>query len=160
MNSVSVTIREIEEAHRLAVIELVHQFFKQVNSLELDGLFRIRPRAAKKFTDLYYKLQGTGKVYFFGAFLEQELVAITIARREEKPYLVEEKTLFVDLCVVKNGHKRKGVMTTLVNHLEHWAKEQGYPSLELRAITKNAEAVEFWRHMGYDPFFIRYRKRL
>lgn len=182
---------------REEAIELVNQFFRKVNSLELDGLFRIRPRAATKFVDIYLKLAQTDKVFFRGirtssqqpsSFSQNspsnqpssspqtspmhqsssspqksptsELVSLLIARVEEKPFLEEEKTLFIDIAVTKNGKKRNGYMSLLLESVEEWAKEAGIRSLELRAIRANEEAMEYWGQKGFDPFYVRFRKSL
>ncbi|XDD51469.1 GNAT family N-acetyltransferase [Leptospira sp. WS92.C1] len=144
--------------HRESAIELVNQFFKLVNSFRLDGVFKIRPRAGTKMIDVYLKLRGTGKVLLLGGFLGGELVSLLIARTEDKPYLEEEKILFLDLAVTKRGKQKSGYMKPLVLFCESWAKEQGYKSIELRAISENVNAVSFWKAMGYDPFYIRFRK--
>ncbi len=147
-------------------IELVNQFFRKVNSLNLDGLYAIKPRAATKFVDLYLKLSRTDKVYFRGIRVQQdessraELVSLLIARIEEKPFLKEERTLYVDIAVTKGGKKKKGYMGILLADLEKWAKEHSIPSIELIAICENTEAVQFWKNKGFHEFYIRYRKPL
>ncbi|MBM9500122.1 GNAT family N-acetyltransferase [Leptospira sp. 201903071] len=146
--------------HRESAIELVNQFFRFVNSLTLDGIFKIRPRAGTKMIDVYLKLRGTGKVLLLGGFLGEELVSILIARTEDKPYLEENKTLFIDLAVTKRGKQKSGFMKPLILSCESWAKEQGFQSVELRAISENENAVSFWKKMGYDPFYIRFRKSI
>lgn len=153
-------IRDLTEADRNQTIELVNQFFRKVNELELDGLFRIRPRAATKFTDIYFKLIGTGKVYMKGNFQDEELVSLVIGRIEEKPHLEEERSLFIDLAVTKLGKKKKGYMSKLLKDVDQWCLEKNIPSIELRAILKNEEAIQFWNQSSFEPFYIRYRKRL
>lgn len=151
-------IRNLEEKDRNQTIELVNQFFRKVNELELDGLFQIRPRAATKFTDIYFKLIGTGKVYMRGFFEGDELVSLLIGRIEEKPHLVEERSLFIDLAVTKLGKKKKGYMKSLLTDVEVWCKESLIPTIELRAILKNEEAIQFWDNSSFERFYIRYRK--
>lgn len=153
-------IRDLLESDRNQTIELVNQFFRKVNEFELDGLFRIRPRAATKFTDIYFKLIGTGKVYMRGYFLEDELVSIVIGRIEEKPHLEEERSLFIDLAVTKLGKKKNGYMSALLKDVDLWCLEKNIPAIELRAILKNEEAIQFWNKSSFEPFYIRYRKRV
>lgn len=148
-------------ADRNESIELVNQFFKKVNSLELDGLFRIRPRAATKFVDIYLKLSGTDKVCFRGIRTSSgELVSLVIARVEEKPFLVEDRTLYVDIAVTKNGHKKKGYMSALMKSVESWAKDNNIPTIELRAIRANQEAMDYWQGAGFEEFYVRFRKKV
>ncbi len=107
-NSKKFQIANLLPEHREASIELVNQFFRLINSLQLDGIFKIRPRAGTKMIDVYLKLKGTGKVLLLGGFLGDELVSLLIARTEDKPYLEEQKTLFIDLAVTKRGKQKSG----------------------------------------------------
>ncbi|WP_167882347.1 GNAT family N-acetyltransferase [Leptospira sarikeiensis] len=151
-------IRPILPQNREETIELVNQFFRMLNKMPLDGIFKIRPRAAAKMVDVYLKLRGTDKVLFIGGFLEEELVSLLIARIEEKPYLNEEKNLFIDLAITKQGKRKSGFMKPLVDEAFRFAKENAILAIELRAISENEGAVEFWKKMGFDPFYIRFRK--
>ncbi|TGN20769.1 GNAT family N-acetyltransferase [Leptospira idonii] len=156
-------LRELKESDRNQTIELVNQFFRLVNELSLDGVFSIRPRAATKFTDIYFKLLGSGKVYMKGIFekgpsQEEELVSLIIGRLEEKPHLVEERSLFIDLAVTKNGKKKKGYMKSLLADVDLWCKEKQILAIELRAILANTDAVSFWDHSDFERFYVRYRK--
>lgn len=155
------SIQELGWEDRNESIELVNQFFRKVNSLSLDGLFQIRPRAATKFVDLYLKLSKTDRVYFRGVRTPAgELVSLVIARVEEKPFLEEERTLYIDIAVTKNGHKKQGYMSALIQDIHIWAKDHGILTLELRAIRANEEAVAYWNRMGFEEFYIRFRKKI
>ncbi|MCE9500963.1 MAG: GNAT family N-acetyltransferase [Leptospira sp.] len=155
-------IQHLDTSHRNEAIELVNQFFRKVNGMQLDGLFRIRPRAAAKMVDIYFKLCGTDKVLFIGAIDDEsaELNSLLIARVEHKPYLVEEKNLYIDLAVTKTGKMKLGYMHSLLEYTENWAKEHSIAAIELRAIKENQEAVEYWKNNGFTDFYIHFRKRL
>ncbi|MCZ8158229.1 MAG: GNAT family N-acetyltransferase [Leptospira sp.] len=153
-------IRELIEGDRNQAIELVNQFFRKINELPLDGIFQIRPRAAAKFTDIYFKLLGSGKIYMKGFFERDELVSLIIGRVEEKPHLVEEQSLFIDLAVTKNGKKKKGYMKALLQDVDLWCKNKLIPIIELRAILGNTDAISFWDHSDFERFYIRYRKKV
>jgi hypothetical protein len=153
-------IRELIESDRNQAIELVNQFFRKINELPLDGIFQIRPRAATKFTDIYFKLLGSGKIYMKGFFEGEELVSLVIGRIEEKPHLVEEQSLFIDLAVTKNGKKKKGYMKSLLADVDIWCKNKLIPIIELRAILGNTDAISFWDHSDFERFYIRYRKKV
>lgn len=151
-------IRDLDIPDRNEAIELVNQFFRFVNSLTLDGLFQIRPKAGAKFTDIYFKLQGSGKVYMRGYWEGEELASLLIGRVEEKPHLVEERSLFLDLAVTKNGKKKKGYMKALLLDAEVWCLSNQIPSMELRVLLKNTPAVSFWDNSSFERFYLRYRK--
>ncbi len=151
-------IINIDSNFRTQAIELVNQFFRQLNAMKLDGVFKVKPRAAAKMVDIYLKLQGTGKVVFVGAVIDKELVSLLIARTEERPHLEEEKILYIDLAVTKRGRMKKGYMHALLDYTEAWAKKKKIPVIELRALTDNRDAVRFWANRGYSDFYIRFRK--
>jgi hypothetical protein len=162
MGNTEITIKEILPEHREQVIIILNQFTTYINSLALDGVFSIKKRFATKMTDIYLKLSGTKKVVFIGAFRKDtdELVSVLIARVEDKPFLKEEKVLFIDLAVTKKGREKNGYMGLLVNYTENWAKENSIQAIELRAITANEQALRYWESKKYSPFYIRYRKTL
>ena len=162
MNSETYEIIELDESYRNQLIELMNQFYNKVNNLTLDGLFKIKKHAASKMADIYFKLKGTDKILLAGIIEEKsnELISILIARTEDKPFLEEEKTLFIDLAVTKIGKSNQGFMTALLDYTYSWAKERNFQSIELRAITANEDAVKFWQKKGYTDFYIRFRKRL
>lgn len=151
-------IINIDSNFRTQAIELVNQFFRQLNAMKLDGVFKVKPRAAAKMVDIYLKLQGTGKVVFVGAVIDKELVSLLIARTEERPHLEEEKIVYIDLAVTKRGRMKKGYMHSLLDYTEAWAKKKKIPVIELRALTDNRDAVRFWANRGYSDFYIRFRK--
>ena len=153
-------IVKLDEKFRNQAIELTNQFFRQVNKMQLDGVFKIKPRAAAKFVDIYLKLAGTDKIVFAGVVHEDELLSLIVARIEEKPYLEEEKILYIDLAVTKKGKEKKGYMNRLVDYTEQWAREHGIRSIELRAIAENKTAMEFWNKRGYCGFYVRFRKNV
>jgi GNAT superfamily N-acetyltransferase len=153
-------IINIDTKQRTQAIELVNQFFRQINAMKLDGIFKIKPRAAAKMVDIYLKLQGTGKVVFAGVVEGVELVSLIIARTEDRPYLEEEKILYIDLAVTKRGRMKKGYMHALLDYTEAWAKKKKIPIIELRALTENRDAVRFWANRGYSDFYIRFRKKV
>lgn len=156
----STKIISIDDSSREQAIELINEFFKKVNGFVLDGIFKIKPKAAAQMTDAYLKLSGSGKVLFVGLQKDKQLVSLIIARIEERPYLQEEKIVYIDLAVTKNGHQKKGYMNQLLVHAEEWTKKKKIQIIELRALTENTDAIKYWRNRRYNDFYIRFRKSL
>ena len=150
----------IEEEYRLQSIELLNQFFKKINSFPLDGVFKVKPKAATKMVDSFLKLVGSGKVVFAGIVVNKELVSMLIARIEERPFLQEEKILYIDIAVTKNGHYKKGYMNSLLDYTEKWALKKEIKVLELRTLSENTDAIQFWKNRNYTDFYIRFRKNI
>jgi GNAT superfamily N-acetyltransferase len=150
----------ITEDFRTEAISLVQEFFKLVNSLNLDGIFKIKSSAAKKMTDIYLKLSGTGKVLFIGYLEKNELVSLLIAKSEDRPYLEEEKILYIDLAITKKNKQNNGYMKSLLDFTYKWAKKKDFKIIELRAIKENRAAVNFWLKNEFEDFYIRFRKKI
>ncbi len=150
----------LDESWRNPMIELVNQFFQQINSYKLDGVFKVKQSAARKMVDIYLKLSGSGKSLVVGWILEKELVALVLARIEEKPYLEEEKILYIDLAITKRGKRSKGYMKAVLEEVEKWTKKKKISIIELRALIENTDAISFWRKQGYKDFYIRFRKKI
>ena len=110
--------------------------------------------------DSFLKLSGSGKVLFIGVVLDSELTSMLIARIEERPFLLEEKILYVDIAVTKNGHLKKGYMKSLLGYAEEWAQKKDIQILELRTLTANQDAIRFWNKQNYKEFYIRFRKTI
>jgi GNAT superfamily N-acetyltransferase len=150
----------VHEKWREPAIELVNQFFTQINTYQLDGYFQVKPRAATKMVDVYLKLAGSEKALFLGWENESELKAIILARIEEKPFLREERVLYVDLAVTKRGARNQGYMKALLAYTEEWARKKNIYIIELRALIENEPAIRYWRKQGYKDFYIRFRKKI
>lgn len=150
----------LNEDWRLPMIELVNQFFQQINSYKLDGVFKVKSGAARKMVDFYLKLSDSQKALTLGWVVERELVALILARIEEKPYLEEEKVLYVDLAVTKKGKRSRGYMKALLLEMEEWSRKKKIFIVELRALIENEPAISFWRKQGYKDFYIRFRKKI
>ncbi|GBF49934.1 acetyltransferase [Leptospira ryugenii] len=99
-------------------------------------------------------------MYLRGVFVGEELCSLLLGRIEEKPHLVEEVSFFIDLAVTKNGKKKSGYMKALLADLNLWCQNKQIPSIELRAILANQDAISFWDHSEFERFYIRYRKRV
>lgn len=160
MNKINTDIQIIQEIHRDQAIILLNQFFNLINTLPLDGIFEVRPNAARKMIDTFLKLQGTDKVCFAGVFNDQELLSMIIGRIEERPFLKEEKILYIDTAVTKKGHMKKGYMSELVKYAENWCRKRNVTVMELRALKANSPAVAHWKNSGFEEFYIRFRRKV
>lgn len=150
----------ITEEYRNESIKLVQEFFNLVNSLSLDGIFKIKSSAAKKMVDIYLKLSCTEKILFIGYLIDGELVSLLIAKTEERPYLEEEKILYIDLAITKKSKQNQGYMKSLLEFCYQWAKKKNFKIIELRAIKENKPAVNYWYQNGFEDFYIRFRKKI
>jgi GNAT superfamily N-acetyltransferase len=59
---------------------------------------------------------------------------------------------------IDGDSRRSGVGKALVNILEEWFLMKKVHSVELQVITRNPEADEFWKSLGYEVELHQYRK--
>ena len=52
------------------------------------------------------------------------------------------------------GNRKMGIGTALMSEAEKLLVERGCPKINLQVRTDNLEAVEFYRHLGYETFDI------
>ncbi|MDX1958089.1 MAG: GNAT family N-acetyltransferase [Leptospiraceae bacterium] len=152
---------EIDEELRNEAIFILNQFFKQVNSYKSDGLFKVKPRASTKLVDLFLKLKESKKVFFYGIINEKkQILSMLIAKVEERPFLEEEKIVYLEYAITRKGFEKLGLMKKLLAELEKWTKKKSIAVIELRALSENVEAVSFWKKQNYTDFYVRFRKRI
>lgn len=155
-----IEIQPIRLENRTLAVEILNRFRSQINQLPMDGIFHIKKRFPVKILDIYLKLQGTGKALAIGAFVDGALKAILLGRVEDKPFLQEEQIFYIDLAATAIGQENHGYMSALVAYTENWVCQKQIPSIELRAISANERAVNYWQNRGYLPFYIRFRKNV
>jgi ribosomal protein S18 acetylase RimI-like enzyme len=63
--------------------------------------------------------------------------------------------LYVDPC-----HRRRGLGTALMQHVETWAIAQGHRTLGLYVFAENMPAIALYRTLGYSPQSIFLQKKL
>jgi GNAT superfamily N-acetyltransferase len=153
-------IKEVDHTEREQAIDLLNQFFKLVNSFKLDGVFQVKKNGATKMIDLYLKLKDNGKILFLGYFLNNQLIAMVLCKVEDRPFLYEEKILYIDIAITRQGHRNQGYMKELLSSTEEWARKKNIKIIELRALTENKDAIRYWNSQDFKEFYIRFRKSI
>lgn len=70
------------------------------------------------------------------------------------------KTLYVDDLCVRSDARGQHVGQALMEHVENWARVQGFYNVTLEAWCKNEDAVGFYEHLGFKPYRIGFERQL
>lgn len=73
-------------------------------------------------------------------------------------YLGSKKIGVVTHIYVKPAYRSRKIATGLLEGLEQWFRDQQVHSIELQVLSRNLEAMNFWRKMGYTSELFQFRK--
>lgn len=77
----------------------------------------------------------------------------------EPPIYVREKRAHVDGLYVKEEHRRVGIATRLINHVEQWAAERNCDYVGVSAHVRNKASRSLYEE-GFELKFLDYRRRI
>lgn len=61
----------------------------------------------------------------------------------------DDSSVEIKRMYVKPEYRRKGISSAILNELEAWAREFGYPEAVLETGDKQIEAIELYKKQGY-----------
>ena len=65
------------------------------------------------------------------------------------PLLMPDRYCYVTSVYVRPEHRRHGVLSALMNHIEEWAKQRGLSEMRLHNSTLNAATRSAWDQLGF-----------
>lgn len=71
-----------------------------------------------------------------------------------------ERSPHILLLYVDPMHRRRGLGSALMRHVETWAIAQGHQQMGLYVFTENTPAIELYQTLGYSPQSIFLQKKL
>ena len=66
------------------------------------------------------------------------------------PLLMPDRYCYVTSVYVRPEHRRKGVLSELMHHVEDWAKQRGLTEMRLHNSTLNAATRSAWDQLGFE----------
>jgi len=88
------------------------------------------------------------------------VVAVSIATSTPYPFLTSRPRGHVATIVVAESHRGRGLGRVLMSAAETYAKEKGAEDIKLEVMAFNADALDFYRELGYGNFSFRLSKSL
>ena len=92
----------------------------------------------------------------FGIFDEQKLIGVAGAWITERIYC--GKQLELDNLVIDELYRSKGIGKLLLDHIEAYAKDHGFESIELNTYVANAGSHKFYFDNGYHILGFHFQK--
>lgn len=88
------------------------------------------------------------------------VVAVSVATSTPYPFLTSRPRGHVATIVVAESHRGRGLGRLLMSAAETYAKENGAEDIKLEVMAFNADALDFYRELGYGNFSFRLSKSL
>jgi ribosomal protein S18 acetylase RimI-like enzyme len=89
-----------------------------------------------------------------------EGIAGVIFANTRRDYFNQSLVAYIEVLAVEKAAAGRGVARRLMEAVEVWARQRGMPTVELSVFAANVRARGFYEHLGYQPEFIRYAKRI
>lgn len=90
----------------------------------------------------YWLAVKSGKVLGVAYFMHRQLPS--------NPLVIPNDYLLLDMLVVDERYRRKGVGKLLVDQAKKRAQEEGYPRVVIKVYEANQEAIGFYQELGYE----------
>lgn len=88
------------------------------------------------------------------------VVAVSVSTSTPYPFLTSRPRGHVATIVVAESHRGRGLGRELMSAAETYAKEKGAEDIKLEVMEFNADALNFYRELGYKNFSFRLSKPL
>jgi ribosomal protein S18 acetylase RimI-like enzyme len=115
-----------------------------------DGYILAKARELPAYLD-------EGKAVLFGAFAGDCLIGFLWAYPR---VFLEESRIYINAMIVAAGHRGMGIGKLLVLELEKYAEENKIPALDVQTASFKADAIEFYRKLGFEHERVQMRKAL
>jgi ribosomal protein S18 acetylase RimI-like enzyme len=76
----------------------------------------------------------------------------------DRDYFTDHPRAYVDNLAVTRESEGKGVARALLDHVERWARDNGFREVVLDVFAGNQRAIAFYERQGYRPDHIRMAK--
>lgn len=155
------TIREAKESDLKAICELSneinaeHYTYMPHDFVEPDGSQRDEPYwlgFLSNDNSAVFVAEESGRLV--GA------VAVSVSSSAPQPFLTFRSRGHIATIVVTESYRGRGIGRELMSSAEAYAIENGAEDIKLEVMAFNADALDFYRELGYGNFSFRLSKSL
>jgi ribosomal protein S18 acetylase RimI-like enzyme len=127
----------------------------------LDPVFRMRDDADGELTELLRMIARDPDAAILVYDDEGDLLGLCIVRLDRSPPIMREveRAEITDLGV-REGARRRGIATAMLDEALAWVKQSGVSRVEVQVATGNREGQAFWRARGFGDLMDVLHKRL
>ncbi len=146
-------------------VNRIQELLLQVNNVHADGRPDIFIKNSRKYTDkeVVDQLHDKTKVIF--VYVDDNDKVLGYAFCQIKEYkninnIHPHKSLYIDDLCVDEKYRRNHIGQYLLKHVEDYAKNNGFVSIELNVWECNSSAKAFYERMGMKVLKIGMEKRI
>lgn len=96
--------------------------------------------------------------FVFGILKDDIIIGCSTAWETTRLY--SGKQIELDNVVISSKYRSQGIGKALMNHIEQWAINNKFETIELNAYVKNHEAHKFYLNLGYKTIGLHFQKQL
>jgi GNAT superfamily N-acetyltransferase len=112
---------------------------------------RLHPEVEARARPLFEQQIKASDQAIFLAEREGQVVGIVrCADAKGSPLLVPDRYCYITSVFVRPAHRRRGVLATLMEQAEEWARTRGLTELRLHNSTLSEEARRAWDQLGFE----------
>ena len=114
----------------------------------------LRKMGENELRDYLNRFINSGKVFI--AIEDGEIVGILLCMLKSwKKYTILDRILYIDAIFVKKEFRGKGIGAKLIERAIKYAKERGAKAIILDVHSKNYRAVEFYKKIGFQDYYLK-----
>lgn len=111
---------------------------------------RLRPDAATRARPVFERqIVADDQAIFLAAHLGQMAGIARCADTRGSPLLFPDRYCYITSVYVKPEHRRRGILSALLEQVEQWSRSRGLTEMRLHNSTLNAEARAAWDQLGF-----------
>jgi ribosomal protein S18 acetylase RimI-like enzyme len=127
----------------------------------LDSSFAPSERWQDEYRHFVRSLLGRDDALAVVAVDHARVVGYAVGRISMLPgFFAQRERGYIHDAVVRPEYRRRGIGRQLVQALTTWMDAGGVAIVELTVATRNREAVEFWRRVGFDSYMVHMKREL
>ena len=144
-----IEVRRASIADLDTVIELRLSLLREYHDHPIYG--RLHPDAASRARPLFLQqIQAPDQAIFLAA-QQGRIAGITrCVDSRGSPLLMPDRYCYVTSVYVRPEHRRHGVLSALMSHVEDWARQRGLNEMRLHNSTLNAATRSAWDRLGFE----------
>lgn len=152
MENVIYYVPNINELNDLCIL---NKYLFNLNIKEFDNTLNNNWTNEESYKDFFKKYFDTNNFYILFVKINSKLVGyIAGSIYESESYRENIKIAELENLMVLPGYQKKGVGHELSNRFKNWAKENKAQRLKVNVYSKNHDAYDFYKKLGFEDYDI------
>ena len=144
-----IEVRRAAIADLDTVVELRLALLREYGDHPIYG--RLHPEAETRARPVFLQqLQSPDQAIFLAAYDGRIAGIARGVDSRGSPLLMPDRYCYVTSVYVKPEHRRHGVLSALMQHVEGWARQRGLTEMRLHNATDNPATRSAWDQLGFE----------